>query len=200
MFKKTKFEYAPADQDEIEAVNQPLPKRRRNSTLEFVSTWIFQVFLGTLFLLILIFGILRYLQLRDQNSTRLLSADSFFPDFPTVRTKFEETPDFMRFDEIGDQAWNGMIPNGAGYVKVPYPRRYDMEKSVPYGVNGEDEKESEVYQASVVHQLHCLGTLRMVLIAYKNGEKLGNKYDSEWHMSHCLNNSQYIHSALDSRN
>jgi hypothetical protein len=81
-----------------------------------------------------------------------------------------EDNDFMRFDEVGDAAWNGMIPStplspsqkyvlltlqsdGAGYVKVDRPRRYDMEPSVPYGIGIED---AEVYQASVIHQLHCL--------------------------------------------
>lgn len=85
-----------------------------------------------------------------------------------------EDNDFMRFDAAGDAAWDGMIPStilpfsystssknisltiqsdGAGYVRVDRPRRYDMESSVPYGLGIED---AEVYQASMVHQLHCL--------------------------------------------
>jgi hypothetical protein len=95
---------------------------------------------------------------------------------PSVKMKFVEGEDndFSRFDEVGDAAWNGMIPStvlpisshyptnafsliaesdGAGYVRVDRPRPYDMESSVPYGLGNEV---AEVYQASVVHQLHCL--------------------------------------------
>lgn len=93
-----------------------------------------------------------------------------------------EDNDFMRFDEVGDAAWNGMIPStvsppsrkffmltslsdGAGYVKVDRPRRYDMEPSVPYGIGIED---AEVYQASVVHQLHCLVILPVLAASETN--------------------------------
>lgn len=42
---------------------------------------------------------------------------------------------------------------GSGFVRVPWPRRFDMpqSKSVP-----DHPEEAEIYSLSVTHQLHCL--------------------------------------------
>lgn len=46
---------------------------------------------------------------------------------------------------------NGIV--GAGFVRVPYPRKYDMPPSK--NLEGDDEH-SEIYSMSITHQLHCL--------------------------------------------
>ncbi|KAH4212563.1 hypothetical protein HBI95_039020 [Parastagonospora nodorum] len=203
MFQNNIFSYSLTLQDEPDSTPDkedalPSPRPRRYSQKAIFTTAI----IALISILCFAFAVFEMLQL---TSPALLSPDSFFPDFPSVKMKFVEGEDndFMRFDEVGDAAWNGMIPStlylispphkylsltaesdGAGYVRVDRPRRYDMESSVPYGLGNED---AEVYQASVVHQLHCLGTLRLVLAAYARHERLENYYDSEPHMRHCLN-------------
>ncbi|KAJ6206034.1 hypothetical protein PSV09DRAFT_2007766 [Bipolaris maydis] len=184
MFQDKIYDYSPASQDELDStvdkedVASTLRQRRWSLKIIFTFSLFGFITAGSLFVAI-------YQMFRPSSST-LLSPDSFFPTFPNVRMKFVEGEDndFMRFDEVGDAAWNDMIPNGAGYVRVDNPRQYDMESSVPYGKGTED---AEVYQASVVHQLHCLGTLRLVLAAYARHERLENYYDSDAHMRHCLN-------------
>ncbi|KAF2018578.1 hypothetical protein BU24DRAFT_458336 [Aaosphaeria arxii CBS 175.79] len=184
MSQKNTYDYSPASQDELDSTfdNEDISSspRQRCWSPKAIFANALLAFISILFLSFAVYQMLR------PSSSSLLSPDSFFPSFPNVKMKFIEGEhnDFMRFDEVGDAAWNGMIPNGAGYVKVDRPRRYDMEPSVPYGVGDED---AEVYQASVVHQLHCLGTLRLVLAAYARNERLENYYDSDLHMRHCLN-------------
>ncbi|KAH3984914.1 hypothetical protein HBI26_064800 [Parastagonospora nodorum] len=172
MFQNNIFSYSLTLQDEPDSTPDkedalPSPRQRRYSQKAIFTTAI----IALISILCFAFAVFEMLQL---TSPALLSPDSFFPDFPSVKMKFVEGEDndFMRFDEVGDAAWNGMIPStfylispphkylsltaesdGAGYVRVDRPRRYDMESSVPYGLGNED---AEVYQASVVHQLHCL--------------------------------------------
>jgi hypothetical protein len=42
---------------------------------------------------------------------------------------------------------------GAGYIRVPHPREYGLAPSV---VMEDDVDAAEVYQASFIHQVHCL--------------------------------------------
>lgn len=42
---------------------------------------------------------------------------------------------------------------GSGYLRVPKPRQYELAPSVPIKNDTED---SEIFQASVIHQLHCV--------------------------------------------
>ncbi|KAH8807288.1 hypothetical protein F5884DRAFT_880186 [Xylogone sp. PMI_703] len=190
MFNKEIYEYSPTEQDDIESVDHVHSTTWKKSTWDFSLFWMLKVMLVLFLLLFTILGTFSmfYSQLKDSRAVTTAKADGygFFPDLPMIQTKFADEGDYLRFDEVGDKAWDAMIPNGAGYVRVPYPRQYGLNPSVPYGIN--DSEEAEIFQASVVHQLHCLGALRYVLQAYKKGEILNNKYDSIPHMTHCLNN------------
>ncbi|PVI03245.1 hypothetical protein DM02DRAFT_698115 [Periconia macrospinosa] len=171
MFQSKAYDYTPASQDELDST---FDKKGAASSprLRHYSPKV--IFINALLVLISVFFLsFAIYQMLRPNPSSLLSPDSFFPSFPSVKMKFVEGEDndFMRFDEVGDAAWNGMIPNGAGYVKVDRPRRYDMEASVPYGTGVEDAE----------------GTLRLVLAAYARNERLENYYDSDQHMKHCLN-------------
>lgn len=42
---------------------------------------------------------------------------------------------------------------GSGFVRVPYPRRFDMPASKAID---DDPEEGEIYSLSMLHQLHCL--------------------------------------------
>jgi hypothetical protein len=42
---------------------------------------------------------------------------------------------------------------GSGFVRVPYPRKYDMPPSKKIA---DDPEEAEIYSMSIAHQLHCL--------------------------------------------
>lgn len=44
-------------------------------------------------------------------------------------------------------------PVGAGYVRVPNPRQYALPQSESVQTDG---TYTEMFQASVVHQLHCM--------------------------------------------
>jgi hypothetical protein len=46
-----------------------------------------------------------------------------------------------------------MYVAGSGFLRVPYPRRFDMPASEPIQ---DDPEQGEVYSLSVAHQLHCL--------------------------------------------
>ncbi|KAJ6195265.1 hypothetical protein J3E72DRAFT_440541 [Bipolaris maydis] len=158
MFQDKIYDYSPASQDELDStvdkedVASTLRQRRWSLKIIFTFSLFGFITAGSLFVAI-------YQMFRPSSST-LLSPDSFFPTFPNVRMKFVEGEDndFMRFDEYFPLPWHKhasliSCPDGAGYVRVDNPRQYDMESSVPYGKGTED---AEVYQASVVHQLHCL--------------------------------------------
>ena len=55
-----------------------------------------------------------------------------------------------------------------------------MPASLPWN----DTEESEVYQASAIHQLHCLDLLRISMIAFTKGEV--SPYAQLGHMMHCF--------------
>lgn len=42
---------------------------------------------------------------------------------------------------------------GSGFVRVPYPRRFDMPTSKTIE---DDPEDAEIYSLSALHQLHCL--------------------------------------------
>lgn len=46
-----------------------------------------------------------------------------------------------------------MAQVGSGFVRVPYPRRFDMPASKTIE---NDTEEAEIYSLSALHQLHCL--------------------------------------------
>lgn len=42
---------------------------------------------------------------------------------------------------------------GAGYLRVPHPRQYDL---APSRRIEDDVEQAEIFQVSVIHQLHCM--------------------------------------------
>ena len=49
---------------------------------------------------------------------------------------------------------------GTGYLRIPNPRQYDLVPSFLTRYFMENDTESsEVYQASVIHQLHCMARI-----------------------------------------
>jgi hypothetical protein len=51
---------------------------------------------------------------------------------------------------------------GSGFIRVPYPRRFDMPQSKSIE---DDPEEGEIYSLSVTHQLHCLVRNPLVFVA-----------------------------------
>ncbi len=46
-----------------------------------------------------------------------------------------------------------MAVAGSGFIRIPYPRRFNMPASEPVK---DDAEKGEIYSLSVTHQLHCL--------------------------------------------
>src|ERR1700712_1319710 len=125
---------------------------------------------------------------------------------------FEFPTQYQDTGPEGDKLWNDLMPCkschsispsqkisninacsvGSGFVRVPWPRRFDMpqSKAIP-----EDPDEAEVYSLSVTHQLHCLGVLRDVIRKYevKDGDR--SRFAGDGHEYHCLDYST-SHSSL----
>ncbi|KAL3418726.1 hypothetical protein PVAG01_10442 [Phlyctema vagabunda] len=81
--------------------------------------------------------------------------EGFFPEFARVQTTFMNGGEFTRNDSRGDVLWNSLVPIGTGYVRVSNPRQYPLlPESEVLEDNGSGY--AEMYQASVVHQLHCI--------------------------------------------
>jgi hypothetical protein len=90
---------------------------------------------------------------------------------------------------------------GSGFVRVPYPRRFDMPQSK---IIEDDLEEGEIYSLSITHQLHCLvtystsqhvpstnnsqGVLRDVIKKYEKKDK--SRYAGDGHEYHCIDYSE----------
>ncbi|KAK0645786.1 hypothetical protein B0T16DRAFT_457778 [Cercophora newfieldiana] len=97
-------------------------------------------------------------------------------------TRYEDT------GPVGDGLWDSLIPVGAGFIRVPYPRNSGLPPSEPIA---NDTEEAEVYSLSVTHQLHCLAVLRDVIIKYEKGDK--SRFAGDGHEYYCLD---YIRQAI----
>ena len=80
MLSDKSCEYAPADQDDIESVEQTPSSLRRLPIYTIFSNWIIKAALGVLLLVSMVFGILKIFHVASENSAGLLSPFSFFPD------------------------------------------------------------------------------------------------------------------------
>ncbi|KAK3348677.1 hypothetical protein B0T25DRAFT_457724, partial [Lasiosphaeria hispida] len=89
---------------------------------------------------------------------------------------------------VGDGLWDSLMPIGAGFVRVPHPRRVGLPPSEPIP---NDTEQGEMYSLSVTHQLHCLAVLRDVIIKYEKGDK--SRFAGDGHEYHCLD---YIRQAI----
>lgn len=87
--------------------------------------------------------------------------------------KFDFPTDYEDTSVEGDKLWDKLMPSkqflpvkievkihvltdnqvGSGFVRVPYPRRFDMPASKPID---DDPEKAEIYSLSALHQLHCL--------------------------------------------
>ncbi|THY37879.1 hypothetical protein D6C98_10571 [Aureobasidium pullulans] len=115
--------------------------------------------------------------------------EAFFPDFDKISTVFVADSDFTRNDTYGDQLWDELVPIGAGYVKVSNPRQYQLPASQVVKDNGTGY--AEMYQASVIHQLHCMGVLRNYTRAYEAG--IPPPHGGHFHVKHCI---EYVRQAI----
>ncbi|KAK4955265.1 hypothetical protein LTR10_007460 [Elasticomyces elasticus] len=69
---------------------------------------------------------------------------------------------------------------GAGYVVIPEPEDFGLNESAPsLRVKG-----AFAYQAAVVHQLHCLASIRDTLVRLEIGER--DFLEDSDHPFHCL--------------
>jgi len=118
----------------------------------------------------------------------LLPAQSFIPDIPTQEVVFEFPTDYGDDGIFGDKLWKEMMPIGAGFVRVPNPRQYDMPASKPML---DDPEDAEIYSISMTHQLHCLAVLRHVIREYAKGNK--SRFAGAGHEYHCLD---YIRQSI----
>jgi hypothetical protein len=104
----------------------------------------------------------------------------------------------------GDKLWNDLMPRtaslpfpkfhspdcmflllvGAGFIRVPHPRLYNLPPSQI--IKGDPEK-AELYSLSVTHQLHCLAVLRHIIIKYEKHDK--SRFAGGGHEYHCLDYS-----------
>ncbi|KEQ90518.1 hypothetical protein AUEXF2481DRAFT_9415 [Aureobasidium subglaciale EXF-2481] len=114
---------------------------------------------------------------------------AFFPNFGKVSTVFVADSEYTRNDTYGDQLWDGLVPIGAGYVRVPNPRQYRLPASQVVKDNGTGY--AEMYQASVIHQLHCMGVLRNYTRAYEAG--IPPPFGGHFHVKHCI---EYVRQAI----
>ncbi|EPE31229.1 hypothetical protein GLAREA_12532 [Glarea lozoyensis ATCC 20868] len=110
----------------------------------------------------------------------LLPQVAFFPSFPSVLVNFTNGGEFASYDNSSDEAWQGLVPLGAGYLRVPNPQQYDLPPT--FILNNTDQ--TNVYQASVIHQLHCLAFIRSHSRALENGEILEDVEGNRSHMLH----------------
>jgi hypothetical protein len=124
---------------------------------------------------------------------------------------FEFPTQYQDTGPEGDKLWNDLMPRkaylavssllllplpkvlilsevGSGFVRVPWPRRFDMppSKAVP-----KDPEEAEVYSLSVTHQLHCLGVLRDVIRKYEKRDGDRSRFAGDGHEYHCLDYSTF---------
>ncbi|CZT05096.1 uncharacterized protein RAG0_11329 [Rhynchosporium agropyri] len=118
----------------------------------------------------------------------LLQPQSFLPRIPIKEVKFDFPTKYADTGSEADSLWRDMMPIGAGFVRVPHPRRFDMPESK--SIEG-DPEEGEVYSLSITHQLHCLAVIRHVIMKYEKKDK--SRYAGEGHEYHCID---YIRQAI----
>ncbi|KAK3386735.1 hypothetical protein B0H63DRAFT_468298 [Podospora didyma] len=111
----------------------------------------------------------------------LLPEHGFIPSIPGKEVTFRFPTEYEQTGPEGDKLWDQLMPVGSGFVRVPYPRRFDMPASEPIP---DDIEEGEIYSLSVTHQLHCLAVLRDVIIKYEKRDK--SRFAGDGHEYHCL--------------
>ncbi|ROV98716.1 hypothetical protein VMCG_06807 [Cytospora schulzeri] len=118
----------------------------------------------------------------------LLPAQVFVPEFPTREIQFDFPTKYEDTSIEGDKLWDALMPLGSGFVRVPYPRRFDMPASKTIE---DDQEEAEIYSLSALHQLHCLGVIRDVIKRYEKHER--SRFAGAGHEYHCID---YIRQSI----
>ncbi|KAH7350825.1 hypothetical protein BKA65DRAFT_535923 [Rhexocercosporidium sp. MPI-PUGE-AT-0058] len=118
----------------------------------------------------------------------LLPPQAFLPEIPTKEVKFDFPTKFEDTAPEADKLWNDLMPIGSGFIRVPYPRRFDMPQSKAIE---DDPEEGEVYSLSIAHQLHCLAVIRHVIMKYEKRDK--SRFAGDGHEYHCID---YIRQSL----
>ncbi|POS81183.1 hypothetical protein DHEL01_v200394 [Diaporthe helianthi] len=125
----------------------------------------------------------------SENNGTLLSPKTFVPDFPPLKeVKFDFPTDYEDTSVKGDKLWDELMPIGSGFVRVPFPRRFDMPASKAIE---DDPEEAEIYSLSALHQLHCLGVIRDVVKKYEKHDK--SRFAGSGHEYHCID---YIRQSI----
>ncbi|KAG4429570.1 hypothetical protein IFR05_014945 [Cadophora sp. M221] len=117
-----------------------------------------------------------------------LPPQAFLPEIPMKEMKFDFPTKYEDTGPEGDKLWNDMMPIGSGFIRVPYPRRFDMPQSKSIE---NDPEEGEVYSLSIMHQLHCLAVIRHVIMKYEKRDK--SRFTGDGHEYHCID---YIRQAI----
>ncbi|KAJ4421056.1 hypothetical protein N0V82_003960 [Gnomoniopsis sp. IMI 355080] len=107
---------------------------------------------------------------------------------PMKQIKFDFPTPYEDTSIAGDKLWDALMPIGSGFVRVPYPRKYDMPASKAIE---DDPDEAEIYSLSVLHQLHCLGVIRDVIKKYEKHDK--SRFAGRGHEYHCID---YIRQSI----
>ncbi|KUI54282.1 hypothetical protein VP1G_01565 [Cytospora mali] len=118
----------------------------------------------------------------------LLSPQAFVPEFPIKQVQFDFPTPYENTSIEGDKLWDALMPLGSGFVRVPYPRRFDMPASKAIE---DDPEEAEIYSLSALHQLHCLGVIRDVIKKYEKHDK--SRFAGAGHEYHCID---YIRQSI----
>jgi len=119
---------------------------------------------------------------------KLLPPQAFIPEIPLEEVTFEFPTAYENTGMDGDLLWRDLLPLGSGFVRVPYPRRFDMPQSKSIE---DDPEEGEIYSLSITHQLHCLGVLRDVIKKYEKKDK--SRFAGSGHEYHCID---YIRQSI----
>ncbi|KAF8852154.1 hypothetical protein BDZ45DRAFT_678557 [Acephala macrosclerotiorum] len=117
-----------------------------------------------------------------------LNPQAFIPEIPLEEVMFNFPTPYEDTGIEGDKLWNELMPLGSGFLRVPYPRRFDMPQSKSIE---NDPEEGEIYSLSVTHQLHCLGVSRDVIKKYEKKDKA--RFAGDGHEYHCID---YIRQSI----
>ena len=105
--------------------------------------------------------------------------------------EFTGDNNYTRYDVQGDQLWNDLVPLGTGYVLVERPSLFNLPPSISPSNHSNTSTGTMVYQASVMHQMHCMATFRdYVKQAELDGDSV---HDRHGHITHCIN---YLRQAI----
>ncbi|RDW87931.1 hypothetical protein BP5796_03625 [Coleophoma crateriformis] len=98
---------------------------------------------------------------------------------------YDGTWDIRAENDTAKRAWTVWDDIYSGsWIEVPHPRTYGLPKGAPLLrdslTSGTDE--IEAYVPSILHQIHCMGELKHLLLVLEKGKTLPSLY----HATHCV--------------